>query len=93
MSENDFPPPEKGRSYQSIKQMIEAFVGGREGLSVSQITDNVNSALEDSLLKWEEVQRIIEEVDNDVENNAIFPNVPVVEKQDRLAKVKDAIKY
>lgn len=93
MSEDKLPLFRDEKSYQSIKHLLQEYVGGREEITVSQVTENVESALEEGVIEWEELEEIIKQIDTGVENNAIFPNIPVSEKRERLARAKEAINF
>ena len=82
----------KDITMKRIKGLLEAFIGGERSITPNHIIGQMKSAVvKRGIITAKECQKIIEEIEESIKTNKLYPTVPKNEKLERLKAVMDEL--
>ena len=86
----------KDITYKRIKRLLETYVGNpRKRITLNQLRGQVISAVNNRILDKSDIERMKEEIEKELERNALYPFGPLSREQKlkRFHKVEEIIMH
>lgn len=82
----------KETTRRRIKGLLEEFIGGRrKSITPNHIMGQMRSAVKHGILDIRECQKLVDDIQREIETNELFPSLSQREKFGRLSLIKDKL--